>query len=235
LAYLQCSDGGKLVMAEMSTVADLLGYVLQTHRLGSEYILYRGRHAAGDAAPILVLAPAAAQQSPATLERLEHEYALASELDPDWAVQPSALAHRDGRRVLVFKDPGGEPLDRLLGEPLQMSEFLRIAIVLADALCRVHERGLVHKDIKPAHIVFDRSSGGLWLTGFGIASRLPRERQDPKPPGKISGTLAYMAPEQISKRSDASCVPNGNGSMRPSDSHCARLRRRSASKPAAVW
>jgi predicted ATPase/signal transduction histidine kinase len=186
-------------MQEMSTVADLLGYVLQTHRLGSEYTLYRGRHTAGDAAPILVLAPAAAQHSPAILERLEHEYALASELDPDWAVQPSALAHRDGRRVLVFKDPGGEPLDRLLGEPLEMSEFLHIAIALADALSRVHERGLVHKDIKPEHIVFDRSSGGLWLTGFGIASRLPRERLDPKPPGEISGTLAYMAPEQTGR------------------------------------
>jgi HAD domain in Swiss Army Knife RNA repair proteins len=84
-------------------MTDLAGYVLETRRLGSEYILYRGRHAAGNAAPILVLAPAAAQQSPANLERLEHEYALASELDPEWAVQPSVLARRDGRRVLVFE------------------------------------------------------------------------------------------------------------------------------------
>jgi serine/threonine protein kinase len=168
-------------------MTDLAGYVLETRRLGREYILYRGRHAAGNAAPILILAPAAAQQSPANLERLEHEYALASELDPEWAVQPSVLARRDGHRVLVFEDPGGEPLDRLLGKPLEIPEFLRIAIALAGALRRVHERGLIHKDIKPANVLVDVATGGVWLTGFGIASRLPRERQHPGPPEEIAG------------------------------------------------
>jgi serine/threonine protein kinase len=41
----------------------------------------------------------------------------------------------------------------------------------------VHECGLIHKDIKPANILLDAASGGVWLTGFGIASRLPRERR----------------------------------------------------------
>jgi predicted ATPase/signal transduction histidine kinase len=182
----------------MSTVTDLVGYVLVTLRLGSEYILYRGRPA-DSAAPILVLAPAAAQQSPANLRRLEHEYAIASMLDPEWAVRPSALARRDGHTMLVFEDPGGEPLDRLLGDPLEIAEFLRIAIALVGALRQVHKRGLVHKDIKPANILFDRTCGGVWLTGFGIASRLPRERQHPEPPEEIAGTLAYMAPEQTGR------------------------------------
>ena len=39
----------------------------------------------------------------------------------------------------------------------------------------------------------------VWLTGFGIASRLPRERQAPAPPEMIAGTLAYMAPEQTGR------------------------------------
>jgi predicted ATPase/signal transduction histidine kinase len=184
---------------EMSTVTDLVGYVLETLRLGSEYVLYRGRYACGGAAPILVLGPAAAQQSPANLGRLEHEYALASQLDPEWAVQPIALARRDGHTMLVFEDPGGEPLDRLLDGPLKISEFLRIAIALAGALRGVHERGLIHKDIKPASVLVDVANGGVWLTGFGIASRLPRERQDPEPPEEIAGTLAYMAPEQTGR------------------------------------
>ena len=40
---------------------------------------------------------------------------------------------------------------------------------------------------------------GVWLTGFGIASRLPREQQAPEPPEVIAGTLAYMAPEQTGR------------------------------------
>ena len=57
--------------------------------------------------------------------------------------------------TLVLEDPGGEPLDRLLGRPMDVSQFLRIAIPLAAALGQVHARGLIHKDIKPANILVD--------------------------------------------------------------------------------
>jgi PAS domain S-box-containing protein len=171
---------------------DLSSYVFSPLREG-DIALYRG---SGDGlAPILLVA--AEGTSP---ERLEHEHALKSELDADWAVRPVALTHYNGRRTLVLEDPGGSPLDRLLlGRPLEVSHFLRIAIRLAWALRRVHERGLVHKDIKPANILVDDASSGAWLTGFGIASRLPRERQTPAPPEVIAGTLAYMAPEQTGR------------------------------------
>src|SRR5207245_10833075 len=111
----------------------------------------------------------------------------------------AALTRDNGRMMLVLEDPGGTPLDRLLGRPLDVSHFLRIAIPLAGALGHVHERGLIHKDIKPANILFDAASGGVWLTGFGIASRLPPEHQAPAPPEVIAGTLAYMAPEQTGR------------------------------------
>ena len=41
------------------------------------------------------------------------------------------------------------------------------------------------------------------LTGFGVASRLPRERQAPDPPEVVAGTLAYMAPEQTGANTPA--------------------------------
>src|SRR6202011_1790044 len=85
-----------------------------------------------------------------------------------------------------------EPLDRLLGVPMEVRGFLRLAIAIAAALTQVHRRGLVHKDIKPANILVNRTTGQVKLTGFGIASRLPRERQGPAPPELIAGTLAQM-------------------------------------------
>src|SRR6266853_880057 len=106
---------------------------------------------------------------------------------------------RDRRMSLVLEDPGGEPLDRLLGRPLDVTGFLRIAIPLAVALRRMHARGLIHKDVKPANVLVDRESRHAWLTGFGIASRLPREHRGPEPPEVIAGTLAYMAPEQTGR------------------------------------
>ena len=76
--------------------------------------------------------------------------------------------------------------------------FLRLAINLATALGRVHQRGLIHKDFKPENVLID-DAGRVWLTGFGIASRLPRERQAPAPPEVVAGTLAYMSPEQTGR------------------------------------
>jgi len=177
-------------------VTELGGYVFSEFREG-EVTLYRG---SGDGLnPILLVAPAGELTARESLERLEHEYALRAVLDPDWAARPVALAPRDGRMTLVLEDPGGEPLDRLLSGPMKLMQFLRIAISLAAALRRMHEQGLIHKDIKPANVLVDMASGHAWLTGFGIASRLPREHRVPEPPEVIAGTLAYMAPEQTGR------------------------------------
>jgi PAS domain S-box-containing protein len=178
--------------------AESSGHVLVPLREGPDFTVYRGRQH-GNPSPILVVALTREQPSPQSLRRLEHEYSLAAELDPAWAARPLALSRHEGRTILVLKDPGGEPLDRILerghGQPLDVTRVLRIAIGLTTALGQVHRRGLTHKDIKPENVLVD-DDDRVWLTGFGIASRLPRERQVPAPPETISGTLAYMAPEQ---------------------------------------
>jgi PAS domain S-box-containing protein len=175
-------------------VKELSSYVFSPLREG-DIALYRG---SGDGlAPILLVA--AKETSLGSIQRLEHEYALKGELEADWAARPVALTHYNGRMTLVLEDPGGAPVDRLIGRPLDVSHFLRIAIPLAVTLRQMHERGLIHKDIKPANILVNEASGGVWLTGFGIASRLPREHQAPAPPEVIAGTLAYMAPEQTGR------------------------------------
>jgi serine/threonine protein kinase len=148
---------------------------------------------------LLVVAPVGDHPAPASLRRLEHEYALRATLDPAWAVRPLALAPYQGRTLLVLEDPGGEPLTRLLGSPLAVPQCLRVAIGLAAALGQLHGRGLIHKDIKPANVLVNCATGQVWLMGFGIASHLPRERQAPEPPELIAGTLAYMAPEQTGR------------------------------------
>ncbi|WGD51527.1 AAA family ATPase [Bradyrhizobium sp. CB1650] len=131
-----------------------------------------------------------------------HEYSLGAELDPAWAAKPLAIARHEGRMILLLKDPGGQPLDRILerdqGQPLDLTRFLRTAIGLARTLGQVHQQGFIHKDIKPANVLVD-DTGNAWLTGFGIASKLTRERQSPEPPEFIAGTLAYMAPEQTGR------------------------------------
>ena len=161
-----------------------------------ELVLSRG---VWNGEPLLAAAPSSAQPSPGTLARLQHAYTLREELDPAWAARPLRLELHKGRLTLLSEDPGGEPLTRLLGRPWQITSFLRVGVGLATALAGLHERGLIHKDINPANILVKAGTGAVWLMGFGIASRLPRERQAPAPPEVIAGTLAYMAPEQTGR------------------------------------
>jgi serine/threonine protein kinase len=171
---------------------DLSSYGLTELCRDQQFVLYRGHR---DAAPsrILIRAPVSERLEHETFRQVEHEYALRTELDSAWAVVPVALARDKACTVLLLQDPGGEPLDRLLECQLELPRFLQIAIGLAGALSRLHAQGIVHKDIKPANAIADLASGKVWLTGFGIASGLSRERQAPGPPQTIAGTLPYMA------------------------------------------
>ncbi|MBV8662951.1 MAG: AAA family ATPase, partial [Hyphomicrobiales bacterium] len=150
----------------------------------------------GNLVAVLAVRPSSEHPHPAVIDRLAHEYGWKDELDRAWAAPPLDFGQEGGRAVLVLADPGGGPLAELIGAPMGVASFLRLAIGIATAVGKLHERGLVHKDIKPHNIIVDRASGEVRLTGFGIASRLRRERQSAQPPETIAGTLAYMAPEQ---------------------------------------
>ena len=210
-------------------------------RNDDEFILYRGQRGEGGSR-VLVLVPTVEYPRPEGLKRLEHEYSFRKELDLAWAARPIELARHWDRTVLVLEDPGGRPLDQLLGHPsahrraafassgapsalgqevipvysrgeaspsreprssdpehLDLAFCLRVAVNLANTIGHLHRRGIIHKDIKPANVLVNPATGQCWLMGFGIASRLPRERQSPGPPEFIAGTLAYMAPEQTGR------------------------------------
>src|ERR1700692_3995875 len=98
----------------------------QTLRDDGELALYGAQYRGatnGTAQPVLVLAPLREHPAPRSLRRMEHEYSLRAELDPTWAVRPLALATHQSRPALVLEDPGGVPLDGLVGTPMELRQF----------------------------------------------------------------------------------------------------------------
>ena len=166
---------------------------------GSDILLRRIRRQNADPSTSVTVLAVSERTSSHGLKRLIREYELAEYLDRTWALHPLELVHENGQTTLILEDPGGELLSQLLGTPMEVERFLRFAIGITAAVSKMHQRGLVHKDIKPANILLDPVTEQVWLTGFGIASRLRRERQAPEPPEFIAGTLAYMAPEQTGR------------------------------------
>lgn len=109
-------------------------------------------------------------------------------------VQVFDVAEADGGWYIVSEFVEGESLrSRLEAGRVPFDRAARIVAAVAGALHAAHLAGLVHRDVKPANILLDRA-GDAYLTDFGLAAtedELPAERW------KVSGTLAYMPPEQV--------------------------------------
>src|ERR1700722_8970314 len=178
-------------------MTQLSRHVLETLWEDGDFVLSRSI-LADEPGPVLVLAPASERPAPGIMARLEHSYALREELDPFSVARPLRLVHHRGLPTLLLEDPGGNLLARLIGRPWELRQFLRVAIGVAVALGRLHARGLIHRDVRPANILVNPSTGQAWLIGTCFVSRLPRG-QIPAPPEEIAGTLAYMAPEQTGR------------------------------------
>jgi PAS domain S-box-containing protein len=174
-------------------------YSLECLRDDGEFILHRGHAKEPGLLSVLLLTPASTQPSPETLKKIEHEYSLRNELDPAWAARPLALSEGREHLTLVLEDPGGATLDSFLSGPMEITQFLDIAVGLTTALGGLHKQKLIHKDVKPGNVLVDGATGHVRFTGFGIASRLRREQQAAEPPEFIAGTLPYMAPEQTGR------------------------------------
>src|SRR6266566_1372942 len=135
-------------------------HVLEPLRKDEEFVLYRSEHSNQPGSPsVLLLAPASTRPAVQTLRKLEHEYSLRDQLDSAWAVRLLTLTQHRGNLALVLEDPGGETLDRLLAAPMEVKQFLRLAVGIATALTGLHKSGLIHKDLKPANVLVAPATG----------------------------------------------------------------------------
>jgi predicted ATPase/two-component sensor histidine kinase len=151
----------------------------------------------GHPGTVLVLTPQADSDA-AAARRINHEFGLAERLSPTWAAVPLDCIDLDGRPALVLEDGGGDPLSPAANGPLPLARFLRIAVSAAAALRQMHGSGLIHRDIRPDHLLAN-AAGEVRVTGFGLASDLVSARQQLVAPALIESTFAYMAPEQTGR------------------------------------
>ena len=144
---------------------------------------------------IKVLPPDVAQDDQ-VVRRFQQEAKTAAKLDHPNIIPIYRVESEGGLNYFVMKYIQGTSLEDLLEkkEPLPVADIQRILWEAACALGHAHQRGVVHRDVKPANIMFDHH-GRVMLTDFGISKAL-QAATGFTATGMIIGTPHYMAPEQ---------------------------------------
>ena len=164
---------------------------------GSRHKLYRGR---GDDGPIVVKIAAAEVSSAHAVASMRHEYELLRELDLSGIVKVLGLTHTNEGLALLMSDAGARNLAQQIRlGPLSITDFLDIAVQLAEAVARLHEARIVHRDINPSNVIWDAKARRATLSDFGIATTLATLTVESASLNEIEGTLAYMSPEQTGR------------------------------------
>ncbi len=160
--------------------------------------LHEGRHVA------LKLLDPAEGQSLENRERFRREARIARDLAHPHVVPCYGSFHQDGLTLTVLRFiPGQSLADRLERvERLAVRSALNLLIPVVDALAHVHQRGVIHRDVKPANILLHQDDDWVFLTDFGVATLRTSEHSRSEV-AKGFGTPAYMAPEQVLARWDA--------------------------------
>lgn len=161
-------------------------------------IVYRGQRQA-DRKPVILKVLRTDYPTPKDIAKIRHEYEITKDLKIDGIIQCYGLEKYNGLS-LVLEDMGGLSLGSFIeSQQLDTVFVLKIIIQLAEILLEVHDRNIIHKDIKPLNIIFNPDTGRIKLTDFSIASSLSRETQAVRNPNLLEGTLAYMSPEQTGR------------------------------------
>ena len=160
-------------------------------------ILYRARQVRLDRPVALKLVEPDVARDPVIRERLRREARMVAALDHPNVVPLYAAGEQDGAVYIVTRWIEGTELGALIHShgPLEPGRAARTAAQIAAALEVAHEKGLVHRDVKPSNVILT-SEDHAYLTDFGLAKRAGTAA-GLTGVDQMLGTVDYVAPEQI--------------------------------------
>jgi serine/threonine protein kinase len=176
------------------------GYrIIEKLHEGSLTLIYRARRREDDR-PVILKMLRSEYPSQEELARLRSEYQNTKGLNDDNIIKVFGYEEQGKTAILVLEDFGGTSLDHILSvKRPNLKECLHIALNVVKALEALHARQMVHKDINPSNIVWNRESNEVKLIDLAFASAVPAERAVQSSPDVAEGTLTYIGPEQTGR------------------------------------
>jgi Tol biopolymer transport system component/predicted Ser/Thr protein kinase len=190
--------------------------IIQKLGEGGMGVVWKARDTRLDRFVALKVLPADKVSDPERKRRFEQEAKAASALNHPNIITIYDIGQADGIDFMAMEFVPGRALDQLIPRKgLRLSEALKYAIQVADALAAAHAAGIVHRDLKPGNVMVNEN-GLVKVLDFGLAKLTEQGgagefastetiAEGPKTEeGKIVGTVSYMSPEQAEgKKVDA--------------------------------
>ena len=166
---------------------------------GGQGVVYRARQKSLNRTVALKVIGLGQWSSTPHLKRFRHEAEAAARLEHPQIVPIYEIGERDGSCYFSMKFVEGGRLDEIVKrEPMPSRRAAELLVKIARTVQFAHERGILHRDIKPGNILLDRR-GEPQLTDFGLA-RLIEQESTITNSFDVLGTPSYMSPEQAAGR-----------------------------------
>jgi eukaryotic-like serine/threonine-protein kinase len=185
-----------VVVAERYRIVEPLGR-------GGMGIVYKVEHTRIGKLLAMKLLTGELSRNPEVVRRFKQEALTASKLSSPNTVQVFDFGAAEGLTYLVMELVAGEDLARVLrtGGPMPSGRLCKVVIQACSSLSEAHNKGIVHRDVKPENIMLLHARDGMDVAkvlDFGLAKlREGAELNDVTTQGAIVGTPYFMAPEQI--------------------------------------
>ena len=172
--------------------------------------VYRGRDTKLDRDVAVKVLPASVASDPERLARFEREAKVLASLNHPNIAQIYGVQEAEGYQALVMELVPGQTLGAVIKASrtgLPPEEALKVAAQMVDALSAAHDKGITHRDFKPANVMIT-PDGVVKVLDFGLAavsqpssdvptgSNVATLTMSPTSAGMIMGTAPYMSPEQ---------------------------------------
>jgi PAS domain S-box-containing protein len=182
------------------SIDTLPGYQIEGRLYESSHsLVYRGLRRR-DQLPVILKILKPEYPTAEQLIRFKREYEMTRLLEAEGVIKAYGLEILRNSLVMILEDFGGESLAHLLlTRALDLTEFLRLALQMAESLAAIHQQRLIHKDLNPANIIWNPETGQVKIIDFGLATALSRENPEIRNPNVLEGTLAYLSPEQTGR------------------------------------
>lgn len=161
-------------------------------------VVYRARHGATHQS-VVIKELKMQNPSPVHIARFKHEYDIIRHLDIDGVVKVLDIIATGDRFALVMEDCVCTSLKQRVTGSMPVDEFLQIAVQVTETLRALHQRNIIHQDIKPSNILYNPDTNRLKLTDFGISAKTGWAYAETSDNHLPEGTLAYMSPEQTGR------------------------------------